>query len=508
MAANEWILPLLACLFDWIILLPIQFYNTIPLLSNSNIHQNRYPLMLKWINFIGIFSLSINHPLIVISQLSPINIVSPLIFKLITTITFCSSSILFNGICIFALSRYWLMFYDLNLLNSNINNQWKLLINPYLFNPSFWFNYKSTLGNQRFVLLSMVSVFLFICLLHCILMIMFSDSQYIPTWNVVKVSLFILPTILGWMLYFKSPHVINNKIRLKYELSSVLTIPMLMFMTIVPFNLYIIWLYDGYEQLNNHGNGEGIYNALTIIQVAPIEVLIFYAVTWWIPKRCNSDVKKQKYDGLDSNTSSNDKFNSNYSLYTILSDENLTREYIAKFCVDCNVAITACFIEMVQFKDLMQKTFDIATDRLNQRLSTIDEDQDEIKEKDDQLFIFSECDICSNKVIPKSHIVYNINKHKTIKDFLQIAHILYYKYIHQTEDAVKLSSTLRNCYEMDMNMPLNVYIDKEINQLDVKPNDLYEYFDLVIHEMWAYLDSDYNRLVTLTLSYGNFHGTN
>ena len=499
MAANRWTLPILTCLIDWFILSPIQFYSIIRFVCNPCIHQNRYPSLLKWINVIIFILVSIWHPLIVISQLSPINTISPLIFQLSATISFCLFAIIHHTMCVLVGSRYWSMFYDLNFLNSNINNQWKLFIDPNLFNPSFWLNYKSTLGNHTFIFKSLSCIFSFTCFIHCVLIIIYNDIQYIPHWNAAKEILFIIPILTELTLYFKSPDIPNNKLWLKYELLAVMIIPICVFISVVPFNMYILWMYDEYQGINNQQNMEGIYNALTIIEMAPIAMVLTYIPTWWVPKHFSSNISKKRYHKL-SNTSSNDILVCNYSLYQILSDENLINGFIAHFCVDSNVAIITCFIEMVQFKDLIQKTFNISIDRMNNRLSTIDEDHDEQHDDQNQeLYIFSECLLCSNEAIPKSNIVYKLNQHRSIKDFLHIIHVLYYKYIHSEDGVieehnkkcckVKLSPTLRNCYKMDINMSLDAFIDIEINQRGVKPTDLFEYFDLVIAEMWNSLQS-------------------
>ena len=176
---------------------------------------------------------------------------------------------------------------------------------------------------------------------------------------------------------------------------------------------------------------------------------------------------------------------------------------------EMNICSILCIIEMVQFKYAIQETHSLNIPVQEQKvelnvtsnllLSTICENEEVIgSELNGEEISNSGNDlqgILNNDSIPRSTIVYESNRRETIEDHLEIAHKLYIKYLHVENDdsnelTVDISPTLKSCFDADMDMDLDEFIECS-KKKNVTVEDLFEYFDPVIDTLCDEIGSNY-----------------
>eukprot|EP01083_Nonionella_stella_P271344 919453_1 len=139
-----------------------------------------------------------------------------------------------------------------------------------------------------------------------------------------------------------------------------------------------------------------------------------------------------------------------------------------------------CFVELVQFKNVVADTF-----QLNIK-------QSPTQQETGAFYNYSSCNLRENKHVPKSEIISNLRPSddacNDMKSLLEMSHALYCKYINdENEDnqmVINISSDLRTFYDDKMN-----------ESCDITDINLFEFYDEVIEEMYELLKFSFERFI-------------
>eukprot|EP01083_Nonionella_stella_P014001 39371_1 len=99
-----------------------------------------------------------------IKMLSPIQHTNPQGFNIVGRSFNVTANLLNGAIQSTYICRFWLMCYDLNHANSNMNKQWKSYLDPTLIQKDFWLKHKTSFGSLSYCFI--------IC--NCIFTVLFS----------------------------------------------------------------------------------------------------------------------------------------------------------------------------------------------------------------------------------------------------------------------------------------------------------------------------------------------
>ena len=501
---------------DIIVYLPIQFCTTLKFTSNiptNYQHQDGYLRIVKFLNIFGILFTSIVHPQMIICSLLRIDKLYPSLYTTLNAVCHCSCTIVALGLCFMSLTRYWLIYYDLNILNSLTNGQWRLYLNSNSVQGNFWLKNRQKWGNKRYIIKSATIIYAILCISHCFIsicsLLYIEDKDVLHRFNAL---FWIIPVIFGSTVYLKMPKMskshkeTNNPIlsSLKHELK----VFVLAVMTLVLICLIALSVFIGGQH----------FSEMEGIEIGKFLLLGPYAFTVVILCLLTMRSAKHMYNGDDfghgkikeyslvrnESDGTNMEMEQQIKLKQILCDENEIERFIKYLCQKFQLNTILCFIELVQFKYLLDGLFNITLNRNRYTLGTILENESTEYESKENDNYYEQCVlsvICDSEIIPKSDIVYGTNiddrfddekKSEIMKECLRIAHRLYGKYIARNSQQcvqkldVDISYTLKKCYDLDMAMSITEFVEKHSEDTY---EDLFEYFDPIIDEMYRKLNN-------------------
>ena len=518
--STERLLQIILCALDIIIYVPIQCYTTFKCRSFINKNyakqqkQNGHPHFAMLMNLFGILFTLFVHPLILICTMSQINTSHPSLHAILLTLTHIIAFIIMIGLLLCCLTRYWLIYFDIHFLNSLMHNQWKIYLNSSCIKHDPWFKYRKKWGNTRFVAKFIGIIYVLFCCTHCFVMI-FIRYININVLDKLRTALLLLAVIIGSTIYLRMPKLSksnsnNNEDNpilssLKYELKAfvfaVLVEVIIGFILLGIFNNHNGMKFQESNQAIQRFLHLGPY-ALTIVIVC---LLTMYSAKCMYRQNSDNINAEQNYRLVRDNTNGSElEMDTQMKFKLVLCNEHEMELFIKYLCKIFELKTILCFIELMQFKHLLDELFDITLNRDRYTLGTILENTSieyESKENDNY---YEQCVlsvICDSEIIPRSEIVYanydqlhDEQKNETVKECLKIAHKLYNKYIAENDDnidydikevlIVDISDTLKKCYDLDMEMCLKDFVQ---NHEDDSCEDLFDYYDPVIEEMYEKL---------------------
>ena len=346
--STQWTICIVLLTLDIIICSPLQFISLIKFIRFfNNINYTRHPFLSKVYPqitictcIISIICILVWHPLRIILSYAPIEF--PIIVHHFTHHSFI---IIFQLWVVLLSSRYWLMQYQLKASNSNINKRWKSHIDPDIIKKDFWLSHKS-LGNKSYILKIAVVIFIFNVIVHSCCIHVFPGLLDRRAWLQFNILLWTYPGIIGVTFYCKSPKIMNNIFYLKYELASGLT----MFMVTFPICIAIT------SYLSYHGSADDIdyiytaaYNATFAIATTGYMLL---SSNWMLRKYRLYISNKGSFNLPESESNTNRIL----TLRDVLCDQQYVELFIQYLCGQWKMNVILCFIEMVQFKHVVDSS--------------------------------------------------------------------------------------------------------------------------------------------------------
>lgn len=488
-------------IFTLVIIVPIQSISLYKYTISSNIkHKNQFPEMIKWINIIILSFWLVYHPLRFLIDISPFSFIYPHEAEILRQIALHLWNFLFWATFSLGISRYFLL-HDQLQLPTGSHNDWR----AYLSFSGKHNKKRNKIRRTSFLL------FLFFFLCHSTFQVIFychrlSFTQYGISWNYVNGIVFIIPITFICLLWRYAP---------SQALKSELRISAIYGIIIVP----VCTVIDECNFLDD------IQSDIDLYQLSSLHSDAFKYNHW--AHRCQSNLKRciigdcalslailgyillmtcyfpsqfSKHTSIN-NTDNNDENDLELQSFVILRTITLSQilqsdthflSFIQHFEQNEpeSLGVVLCYIEMIQFKVMVDSTFNLCTKIETSRSSRNDGFQRislrELQIHDCEYYQYG---IINNSAIPESQIVYHSNEHESNCDFWEIVYILYYKYINLDERElepnikVRISDTMRSCYEMDMSCDLNEFINKMGGEgSDI--GDLFEYFDPIIEDMY------------------------
>ena len=515
----KWSIAVFICVFDIFFVLPIQWYFRKRYLNiaqdNNAKMQKSHPDITKCLAIFAVIFTLLFHPQQAITLISPLYYNNPFLFQILTMINNCILFGIIYGAGLGGMVRAWLMCFELNLCHYRINKCWKMHINPNVMENNFWFKYQRTFGNKKYIIKRAIILFIILVAVNSTIVCYYNDIKYHKFWMIWPIFLYAIIGAYGVCLYFLTPSIPdNNAIFLKYELKWTILIPIIA----VPVNALITTLYFEPMFLDKLQTFRHTF-AVGVHVLSIFGYFMFHS--YIMPKKFNK--KEYQVINVESNSKSDENVK-NLSIMQLFTNNKNKEElegFIRFLCKEFEIENFLCFVEMYQFKYLLDYTFSVSTKLAQDRSTSVDIDDDKYRGIDDEYDYYSMNGLIDNRLIPKSHIVYNLNKHETEKHFLEIAHRLYFKYIHQNKDVLSIikedeelkeycfnhqeeltvnaiSKTMRKCYDEDMNMSLPDYINKmELATNKIKMKDLFRIFDPIMQCIYHSLTLSYAKHVSL-----------
>eukprot|EP01083_Nonionella_stella_P071682 192704_1 len=427
--------------------------------------SKRYPDLVYATTILTIFGL------IVSSTLNSVKLISPLMhtdyssYLLVARAVNVSVSLLLYSLNWLFITRVWLMSYDLHYSKSNVNKQWKSYLDPALIKRDFWLKYRQTYGSLCYVL---KGTFVAICVFVTVSVVIIQLNLESAVVNVyTHGALHLLMLVILILLYCKLPRVLDL-FYLQFEVQMY---------AFVQISLWIVTIIT--TVLYQSQNEIVSFIGLLLRMNAGILGYMFvgFTSTWWILKKLDAR--------FDNSYSKQINRHQSRELQRVLLDADNFELFVQHLAREFSVETMLSFIEMVQFKHLINSTFDINLGRVTSSYETDD---------DFELFFdFEQCNITINNAIPKSSIVYKSklqqSDHNDLIPFFKIAHRLYRKYIVcGAELEINISGECRDVYTNDMECDVDVFVQSKLKSDDpMEAIDLFETFDVVIEEMYALL---------------------
>ena len=505
--AVKWSIAVFICVFDILFISPIQYYlcrRYLNITQNNNAKlQKSHPDINKCLAVFAVIFTLIFHPQQAVTLISPLYYENPFCWQILTMVGNCILFGIVYGAGLSGIVRTWLMCFDLNLCHYQMNKCWKIYLNPHLMKNNFWFKSQNTFGNKEYIIKRAIILFIILFIANSIAVCYYNDMKYQIFWRIWTLFLYAMNGIYGICLYVLTPSIPDhNTIFLKYELKwtiliSVIAVAVNAMITSLHFERMFLDKLDTFRQ------------SLTVI-VHGVSIFVYCMFHCYImPRRYeNKKYEAINIESVSGSTNENNEHLSLQELFTNNKHKDEMEKFIQFLCKEFELENFLCFVELYQFKYLLDYTFDISA-KLDRERSTSMDFAESNRDIDDEYDYYSFNDIMNNQLIPKSHIVYNLKEHQTQQHFLEIAHRLYFKYIHQNDcnenkDVLSIineneelkeyyydwngeltvntiSKTMRKCYGDDMNMSLSDYINKmELETNGIKVKDLFHIFDPII----------------------------
>ena len=480
--------------------------------------MNRYPSIVKYTNVLVILISCISNPIMCILRISPLNIESPQMHTIIQYFQIIIFSFMFYGTFLFIILKYWLICYDLNLCLSNIKGSyWKRHLNPkyidHLKYDNFWIRHKRSLGSYSFMIKICIIIWI---ILWISLNITIMTTMNINSINALRIlcglHLIVIIVIFAG-IYIQLPSNLDV-LYVRYEIKITVCTVIVAIIMIAIFSgfLKVINIWDHYIAI--------IFWCISSIIIMTAGIL---TQTFWILRKgeTNSNLnsktdnnksrKKRRsaynalsntntseantyslqsaetdgIDSMDNEQKYNDDDESVITLNDILMDEHEFVDFVEYLCKQFCIQIMLCFVEMVQLKNCIDDRFEI----LNQdkyALCPIAEDENS-QNSFEKLYHYDSCNLKGNESIPVSFIVYEKPRQDGNEEYfyVEILYDLYWKYVKQRDEneffVKQIPKTLRRCYEMDMDMTMEEFLEtnKEMNIVDA-----FQFYDKVIEHLF------------------------
>eukprot|EP01083_Nonionella_stella_P024455 67498_1 len=477
----QWIATFSIICIHLIICLPSQMWCIFQFDAASPMHKkplNRFPQITKWSSMVIIIGSLLMFPFTAVYELSPLidtHTHGSLILFYLSHSSHNMFLLMFWGISGLVLARYWLMFYELNYCNSNINKQWKVYLNKNAVCNDFWLQHRSTWGSKSFIVKIACTISFSAYIVHSILFVLYydpHDTKSRAMFELLETILGLLPALPVVIMYVKLPRFVNI-FYLKYELQ-----------------LFFYWCLGcipicvGVDTLSVYFAGDRsitlvIQSVRQSLALLVINSIVFLK-TYWM-KRKIQHLKKSKTFRVDSVPLCKED---TLTLNAVLSHRS--EEYFELFaqhlCREYSMETMLCFVELVQFKNTVADTFELNINQLHTQQET------------DAFYNYSACNLRETRNVPKSEILSKFaplhDTRKNIQSLLEIAHELYCKYINDEDEdnqmVINISSDLRTFYDGKMN---------EYCDIDVTDINLFEFYDEVIEEMYELLQFSFERFI-------------
>eukprot|EP01083_Nonionella_stella_P026455 72825_1 len=440
----------------------------------------RYPFLVIKTTILTIAAQILWSPFSSLRQISPLEHTNSLYLVFARIQNICHTPLVYAVSWLF-ITRVWLISYDLNYANSNMNKKWKSYLDPTLVAKDFWLKHRNTYGNSHYVMRFTFAATAIYCTISWIsVQLYLGTDKIVDVETYLHVSLHLSVVIILIALYIRLPHVLDL-FYLRFEVK--------MFAIILILGL--LWISIMMQIVRRvHSDIIAMIALVLKINGATLTYLAMdLTSTWWILRKLdgglnNSSLKqinRQNVRELNRVLLDSD----NFELFV----QHLARE----FCIESVLS----FIEMVQFKHLIESRFDL---HLGRTLSRDGVDEFDIADKE-LFYDFDRCDINQNTAIPKSFIVYksdlDCKDYNDLGPFLIIAHKLCSKYlVCGAELEINISGEMRESYLSDMQSNLSGFMDKKLNSDDpMEAIDLFEYFDECIEEMYCLLSMSCDRFL-------------
>lgn len=183
-----------------------QFYKK----RHQLIIKKRYSKIVFVINILAVFLLFIVWPYGYIDSLTSTNsLTNHNTASLFWSITYpfgAYGTVTFNAL------RYYMIYYDMNFLNSSKDLQWKKYINSSLETlqkENWYISHRHNLGNETFMI-KLMSIIIFIPASICMILrilghIVYNDSSYIYAAQFFDIVFYTFPSLLGFFIFYKTP---------------------------------------------------------------------------------------------------------------------------------------------------------------------------------------------------------------------------------------------------------------------------------------------------------------
>eukprot|EP01083_Nonionella_stella_P307942 1084512_1 len=191
--------------------------------ADSPMHKkplNRFPQITKWSSIILIIGSLLMFPFTAIYELSPLIDSHQHICFYLAHSSHNMFLIIFWGTGIFLLCKYWLMYYELNYCNSNINKQWKIYLNKNAVCNDFWLQHRHSWGSESFIITIAFATSLSAYIIHSISFALYYDPHDTESklfFDLIEKLLLLLPGVPLVIMYVQLPQFVDI-FYLKYEL--------------------------------------------------------------------------------------------------------------------------------------------------------------------------------------------------------------------------------------------------------------------------------------------------
>ena len=420
-------------------------------LISLTIVQRRYPKIVLFECILSVIVMYIYFPLavptvfnIILDQhgINILEIIDHILYPLTHGVVFCE-------VC-----RLWLICYDLNYLDSSINNGWKSHINPSFGSKNWWLKHRKTFGNYQYVRNRFLCYGISSGLTIMTLNLIYGYQDWIA---LVDASLYGVPLIFLIFMYCKCPTITKDDFYFQLE-----------FRTSIIFYIIVLIVYI-------IGAVVGFYDEFWSNVIFFVDGFISFSFvsilsTLYIPKLITSEQHWTNKSEFKSSTSQND-------LAAAFSKQKRMEEFAFhlnhEFCLECLLA----FIEMMQFKQYFDEIY---FGNVNDHI---------IVEDIDIKFDFGKNHLKSSIVYDTKNVNFEDDDNDKIKHFKMIAHALFEKYINPgSEMEINISGISRSEYEILMQNK-----QEWIDNVDISPNDLLILFDDTCLEMFQLMDQSLTR---------------
>eukprot|EP01083_Nonionella_stella_P312489 1117908_1 len=448
----------------------------------------RYPQLVICINILAVITLIFHRPVQILLTISPLRDSKPSYTYYLGT----SWNVIYFFVHLVIwlyLARFWLMFYDLMHGNSSLNSRWKFYLDPQLDEGDFWTKHPH-LGSTKWILkiatvLWLCTAFLWAVPYQMSLKVDFVTNGKLYTLSMLLLSLtHFVAAIFCTVLWFKTPRI-SDIFYLRFELK---------ILTIIVLGVNIWWIVLIIVQFlvnKNHSQSSVLIYGLKNIQT--ISGSVFYTLyasastTFVLYKnKIDQNNKTDQSDLVPSFSHSPSGWGAKGNLWNTLLHREYFEFFVQHLCREFSVETILCFVELMQFKEIVMETFNL-NPNMDSNPGTSPSESLCIQGANTQMHALSR-----NPKIPKSHIIYSamnddIDNESQMETCLKMVYLLFWKYINDTNCSdleINISGQMRQRYMDDFKgMGLEAFIDKNT----MEPMALFEYFDDVIEELYQLL---------------------
>eukprot|EP01083_Nonionella_stella_P269877 913456_1 len=430
----------------------------------------RYPFLVRVCTLLTILVIPVSSSLNSVRRLSPLLHTNDTAY---TTLARVQNIIV--GPTVYAIdwlfiTRVWLISYDLNYANSNMNKQWKSHLDLTLIDQDFWLKHRNTYGNANYMLRFTFVMFTIYTIPTIVLVQIYIGTDTMKLIDpYLGLTLHLSIVFILIFFYIRLPRVLDL-FYLRWEVKRFVLI-------LIGGLFWFILMNQVIQRVNND----------TVIIIAFVLKMNTSILGYLAMSLTSTSLILRKLDGgLSSSHLKQINRQNARELQRVLLDphnfELFVQHLAREFCIETILS----FIEMVQFKHLINVKF--AIDINLGRSVSYDGDC----ELDTELFYdFDRCDINRNTAIPRSFIVCKSDlkqkDHNDLAPFLILTHALFSKYIAPgAELEINISGAVRESYLKDMECGVGTFIDNKLNNDNpMEAIDVFEYFDECIEEMYC-----------------------